>query len=81
MLREDLYAKVIDVIADSLDMDAEELGEEAAFDELGADSFDLLEMVTALEEEFDVRCDDSVLTEVRTVGDAVDAIAEALGAE
>ena len=45
--------------------------------ELGADSFDLLELVTALEDEFSMTFDDDAVGTIATVGQVVDAIAAA----
>lgn len=70
-----ILEKVISVVNDTLDVPADvELTEETAFKDLGADSFDLLELVTALEDEFDLTFDDEALEKIATVGDAVSAI-------
>ena len=44
----------------------------------GADSFDLLELVTALEDELDMQFDDDAVQSIATIGQAVDAIAAEL---
>ena len=48
------------------------------FEDLGADSFDRLELVTAFEEEFDATLPDEVLQSIDSVKDAVDAIEKVL---
>ena len=78
MNRAEILAKVIAVTSDSLDVDASELSEQSDFKQLGADSFDLLELVTAFEEEFEATMDDDQLAAITTIGDAVDAIEQAL---
>ncbi|MDO5118581.1 MAG: acyl carrier protein [Coriobacteriales bacterium] len=78
MNRAEILAKVIAVTSDSLDVDASELSEQTDFKQLGADSFDLLELVTAFEEEFEATMDDDQLAAITTIGDAVDAIEQAL---
>ena len=51
--------------------------EEASFiDDLGADSLDLVELIMALEEEFDIEIPDTDAEKVVTVGDVVDYIKE-----
>jgi acyl carrier protein len=58
---------------------AEQLGvtNEASFmDDLGADSLDTVELVMALEEEFDIEISDENAEKIQTVQDAIDYIAE-----
>ena len=74
MDRDAILAKVIAITAESLEVEADELSEATDFRQLGADSFDLLELVTALEDEFDLTFDDEALEKIATVGDAVSAI-------
>lgn len=78
MDRSEIFNKVIEVTSDSLDVDASELNEQTDFKQLGADSFDLLELVTAFEDEFGATMDDEKLGTITTIGDAVDAIEQAL---
>ena len=78
MDRAQILAKVISVTSESLDVDASKLTEMTDFKQLGADSFDLLELVTAFEDEFGATMDDEKLMTINTVGDAVDAIEQAL---
>lgn len=64
-------AKVKEVICDQLNVDESEVTETATFiDDLGADSLDLVELVMALEEDFDVSIPDEEVESIRTVGDA-----------
>lgn len=77
MDRKEILDKVKGLVAETLEVDEDSLGESARFDELGADSFDLLELVTAFEDEFGLTMDDDSLEKIATVGDAVEAIAAA----
>jgi acyl carrier protein len=77
MDREELFEKVKGVIVEQLRVDEDEVSEDAAFvDDLGADSLDIVELVMALEEEFGVSIPDEQAEKIKTVGDAVDFIAE-----
>lgn len=77
MDHDEILQKVIEIVADTLSVDADELGEKSTFDDLGADSFDKLSLVTAFEDEFGFTLDDDVLQEIESVGDAVAAIEKA----
>ena len=60
---------------DVLSVTADQVTEQASFaDDLDADSLDLVELVMALEEEFDVSVDESELEGIETVGQAFDLI-------
>jgi acyl carrier protein len=76
MDRKEILGKVVELVSETLEIDEEEIDEGKRFDDLGADSFDLLELVTAFEDEFGVTMDDDSLEEIQTVGDAVDALVE-----
>ena len=77
MDRATIFNKVAALVAETLEVDEDTITESLRFDELGADSFDLLELVTALEDEFDMTMDDDSLGQIATVGDVVDAIQNA----
>ena len=66
---------------DVLSVEADQVTEQASFaDDLDADSLDLVELVMQLEDSLDVTIDEDDLSEVRTVGDAVDLIVAASAA-
>ncbi len=70
-----IFDKVKEIIADQLGIDEEEIVSDASFiDDLGADSLDLVELIMALEEEFDMEIPDEDAEKISTVGDAVDYI-------
>lgn len=78
MERKEILEQVIQVVGETLDVaDGVELTEDTNLKELGADSFDLLELVTALEDEFGLILDDDDVEKIATIGQVVDAIKNA----
>lgn len=78
MERKEILEQVIQVVGETLDVaDGVELTEDTNLKELGADSFDLLELVTALEDEFGLTLDDDDIEKIATIGQVVDAIKNA----
>jgi len=68
--------KVKDIIVDQLGVDENQVTLEASFvDDLGADSLDTVELVMALEEEFDIEIPDEEAEKIATVQDATSYIA------
>jgi len=69
----DYFARVREIIAEQLGIDEDEIKLESSFiDDLGADSLDLVELIMALEEEFDLEIPDEEAEKIVTVGDAVE---------
>ena len=67
--------KVKSIIVEQLGVDEDEVTEEAAFiEDLGADSLDTVELVMALEEEFNIEISDEDAEKITTVKDAVQYI-------
>lgn len=75
--RTEIYNKVIDIAADVLGIEPDELSETTTFDDLDANSLDRLQLVTAMEDEFDLEIADDVLMSINSVADAIDAIESA----
>ena len=75
MDHDEIYDKVKDVIVDQLNVEEDDVTEDATFvDDLGADSLDIVELVMALEEAFGVSIPDEEAEGIKTVGDAVSYI-------
>ena len=68
-----------DIASDVLGVEADELSEATTFDDLDANSLDRLQLVTAMEDEFDIEIDDDKLMSINSVAEAIDAIAQTLG--
>lgn len=67
--------KMIDIIEDQLSVDKEKIVPGASFiDDLGADSLDLVELIMAMEEEFEVDIPDEDAEKIATVQDAIDYV-------
>ena len=73
MTMEEIFKTMQDLIAEQFAIDADEISMESSFvDDLGADSVDLVELVMAMEEEFDIgEIDEEDLAALKTVGDCV----------
>jgi len=70
-----IFDKVRDIIVEQLGVDAEEVTLDSKFiDDLGADSLDIVELIMALEEEFDMKIPDEDAEKISTVGDVVEYI-------
>jgi acyl carrier protein len=65
--------RVKNVIVDSLSVDAEKVTPDASFvDDLDADSLDQVELILALEEEFDCQIPEEEASKITTVGEAIE---------
>lgn len=69
------FEKVKKIIVEQLGVEEDEVNMDSSFiDDLGADSLDIVELIMALEEEFDIEIPDSDAEKIVSVGDAVDYI-------
>jgi acyl carrier protein len=69
------FEKVKEIIVEQLDVQADQVTEDASFiEDLGADSLDTVELVMALEENFDIEIPDEEAEKIKTVRDAVEYI-------
>ena len=73
MTMENIFKTMQHLIAEQFAIDTDEISMESSFmDDLGADSVDLVELVMAMEEEFDIgEIDEDDLAGLKTVGDCV----------
>ena len=70
-----IFEKVKEVIMDQLAVEDDAVKMETSFiDDLGADSLDIVELIMALEEEFDLQIPDSEAEKIMSVGDVVEYI-------
>lgn len=77
---ENLEERVKKIIIEQLAVDAAEVTPQAQFvQDLGADSLDTVELVMALEEEFDIEIPDEDAEKIKTVGEAVRYITDKSG--
>ena len=72
MTAQNIEAKVKSIIADQLGVGEDEIKPESSFiEDLGADSLDIVELVMAMEEEFEIEIPDEEAENIKTVGDAI----------
>ncbi|MBU5225573.1 acyl carrier protein [Clostridium senegalense] len=70
-----MFEKVRKRISEQLSLDEDDITLESSFiDDLGADSLDIVELIMALEEEFDIEIPDEDAEKISTVGDVVEYI-------
>ena len=69
------FEKVRDIVVEQLGVEADDVAIESTFiDDLGADSLDIVELIMAFEEEFNIEIPDEIAEKIKTVKDAVDYI-------
>ena len=73
----EIEQKIKDIIVEQLGVDADKVVPEASFiDDLGADSLDTVELIMAIEEEFDTEIPEEEATSIATVKDAIDFVSK-----
>ena len=76
-----LEERVREIVVEQLGVSADEVVEKASFiDDLGADSLDIVELVMAMEESFDVEIPDEDAEKIQTIGSAIGYLKEKLEA-
>ena len=76
----DVFSKVKEIVVDQLGADEEDVTPDASFiDDLGADSLDIVELIMAFEEEFDIEIPDEDAEKITTVGEAIEYIESKVG--
>ncbi len=79
MTNEQILEKITAILVDQLGVEPDDVTTEANFiDDLNADSLDIVELIMALEQEFDLAIPDEEAERIETVGDAVDYIRNSL---
>ncbi len=77
MTREEYSAKVKAIVAEQLNYDIEKLTDETLFvEDLSADSLELVELIMALENEFDVEIPEDAVEKIKSIGDLADVLSE-----
>jgi acyl carrier protein len=75
MAQDEIAQKVMEIIAQNLDVKRDDIKPASSFvQDLNADSLDIVELVMAIEKEFDISIPDEEAEKIRTVQDAVDYI-------
>ncbi len=76
MDRSDIESKLVDLLVDELGLERDNITMEAKFEEdLEVDSLGVVELLMALEDNFDVKIPDDEAEKITTVGEAVDVVA------
>ena len=77
-----IFDKIKDIIVEQLDADEDAVTLTANIQEdLGADSLDIVDLITTIEDEFDLSIPDEAVDEIKTVGDIVNYIEKNSDAE
>ena len=70
----DTFDKVCDLVSARFEISEMKLSADTSIEEIGADSIDLVDLVTELEEEFGVSVPDEEFENIKTIGDVADLI-------
>ena len=82
MAREEILTALKEVLVDKLKVEADTITDDAnLFEDLGLDSIDLMTVVMAVEEKFNIEVSDEELEEVSTLAQAADVLSTKVGAE
>lgn len=77
-----IFEKLKDIIAEQLSVEADEVTMDSNIqDDLGADSLDVVDLITTIEDEFDLSIPDEAVEDIKTVGDIVNYVEKNSDAE
>ncbi|MCL4309479.1 MAG: acyl carrier protein [Thermoleophilia bacterium] len=77
MTKEEIFDQLKEMLVEQLGVDEADITMKASFqDDLDADSLDLVEVIMEMEDKFSVKISDEEAEKIRTVGEAVDFVAE-----
>lgn len=74
----DVFEKIRAIVAEQLSVDPASITTETRFEDLNADSLDVVEVIMALEDEFGIAIPDEAAEQMKNIGAAVDFITEAI---
>lgn len=72
----DYFKKIREIVAEQLGIDAKTITLETTFNDLDADSLDVVEVIMALEDEFGIQIPDEVAEKIKNIGAVVDYVSE-----
>ena len=72
----DTFEKVSDIISKRFELSETKITNDTTWEEIGADSIDLVDLISELEDEFDISIPDDSIEDLKTVGDVVNLIDE-----
>ena len=82
MKKEEVMAKLVAIVSDRLDVEADQVTPEKTFvEDLGADSLDIVELIMGIEEEFDIEIPDEDAEKLTSVGEAMNYTIAKIGVE
>lgn len=82
MTEQEIEAKVIEIVADKLNVEKGRISRDTTFQEdLNADSLDQVELIMEFEDKFDTSIPDAEAEKIKTVGHAIDVIKQVHGIE
>ena len=77
MTRDEYATRIKEIVAEQLNYDIEKLSDHTLFvEDLNADSLEIVELVMAIENEFDVEVSEDAVENIKSIGDLADALAK-----
>lgn len=81
MTKQEIEVKVVEIVANQMGADKAQITRDTSFvEDLNADSLDTVELVMEFEDKFETSIPDEQAEKIKTVGQAIDFIAQAIGA-